>query len=118
MKFRLKSAIAFLVLVSSGAHADTEAQMKQAALHGDYQAQRNLAYSYANGWKAPGSSDYVPRKPVDACAWSLVVVMSSNPKVHTGDYGNQWIYCNKLSPTDSETAWKMAKKISKQQTKK
>lgn len=114
MKILAIGLIALTLLSPLAAHAESEAQMKQAALKGDYQAQRNLAYSYANGWATPESPNYVPKKPVDACAWYRVVAMSNNPKVATGDYSNEWTYCSKLRPDQSESAWLQAKKLLKQ----
>lgn len=102
-----------LLIVCSGAGAATEAQMKQAALTGDYQAQRNLAYSYANGWATPDSPNYVPKKPVEACAWYRVVIMSKSKKLHEGDFSNEWVYC-RLPLDKSLKAWQLATELSRQ----
>ncbi|MCK6435989.1 hypothetical protein [Rivihabitans pingtungensis] len=66
------------------------ATVERKALHGDYQAQRNLAYGYA-AWPYQGQS----KDPVLACAWYLVVLNSGSPKVGPGDLGNVSVYCGK-----------------------
>ncbi|MCD5362778.1 hypothetical protein [Chromobacterium aquaticum] len=113
-----KLALVCLIAVSTNAVAESEIQMQQSAMRGDYQAQRNLAYSYAIGWATTDSPNYVPKKPVDACAWYRVIASSNNPKVQSGDYSNEWTYCSKLRPDQSESAWIMAKKLMKQIAKK
>lgn len=117
-KFVLKSVLVILAMASTSALAETEAKMKQAAMRGDYQAQRNLAYSYAVGWATPESPNYIPKKPVDACAWYRVIAVSITPKVQTADYSNEWTYCSKLRPEQSETAWLLTKRLMKQITAK
>ncbi|WP_293766627.1 hypothetical protein [uncultured Aquitalea sp.] len=108
------AAFTLIAVVSTTASAATEAVMKQEAMRGDYQSQRNLAYSYATGWGTPQSPNYVPKKPVDACAWYRVIATSTNPKVQSADYSNEWTYCSKLSPDQSESAWILAKRLIKQ----
>lgn len=78
-------ALVCLIAISTNAVADSEVQMQQSAMRGDYQAQRNLAYSYATGRATTGS----PKKPIDACAWYRVIAASNNPKVQSGDYSNE-----------------------------
>ncbi|WP_145985860.1 hypothetical protein [Aquitalea magnusonii] len=114
IKFMQIVTLLLVALVSTAACAATEAAMKQEAMRGDYQAQRNLAYSYATGWGTPQSPNFIAKKPVDACAWYRVIAVSTNPKVQTGDYSNEWTYCSKLSPDQSEAAWLLAKRLIKQ----
>lgn len=115
---KIRPFIAILMLVSASAFAESEAQMKQAAMHGDYQAQRNLAYSYANGWATPESPNYVPKKPVDACAWYRIIVTSKKAKPQPSDASNESIYCGRLTPEQNQNAWVLAKNISKKIAKK
>lgn len=72
---------------------DNYALVYDLALHGDYQAQRNIAYGFAalpyNGQK---------KNKVLGCAWYLVVLNSGSPKVNAGDRSNVETYCGKLEP--------------------
>lgn len=68
------------------------------AMKGDYQAQRNLAWSYVN----PGPEEKAD--PVLGCAWYLVILQSGSPKVHDGDRGNAKVYCDGKLDRDSQTA--------------
>lgn len=109
-----KTLLASGLLILSGlSFAQSEAQLKQAAMKGDYQAQRNLAYSYANGWLTPADADYIPKKVIDACAWYRVVIIMNSEKLHSGDYSNEWTYCSKFNPSQNESAWILAKKLVK-----
>lgn len=97
-----------LFAVAASANAQTEQELKRAAQGGDYQAQRNLAYSYAAGWGKPGDPRHVARDPVAACAWYRVVLITNPRKIHDGDTSNEWTYCNKLSIEDHGKAWRQA----------
>lgn len=109
-----KLICAICVVLAGFVQAETEQELKAGALKGDHQSQRNLAFSYATGWLKPGEKNYVPKKPVEACAWYKVILMLDSPKLHVGDYSNEVTYCNKLSLEDSMKAWQLAKVIQKQ----
>ncbi|MDN3578691.1 hypothetical protein QWZ03_18145 [Chitinimonas viridis] len=112
MRKMLVGLTAALAVVA--AHAATESELLGKAMKGDYQAQRNLAYSYATGWGNAGSPDYIQKTPEKACTWYRVIAMSRSPKVNGGDYSNEYVYCSKLMPHQSEVAWVDAKKLLKQ----
>lgn len=95
--------VMFAGLLSSPAFAaDSQSELTKKAITGDYQAQRNLAYSYAN----PRQGEQADA--VRACAWYLTVYQSGSPKVHEGDKGNVAVYCSKLPTTDLKVAQKQA----------
>lgn len=64
------------------------------ALQGNYQAQRNFAYSLSE------ERD----NHIGACAWRLVILKSGSPKVDTTDVSNVEIHCGKLSALEQEAA--------------
>ena len=77
-----------IVLLCSGAtlvQAGEPLGATEQAMQGDYQAQRNLAYSFA------AVKDYG-----QACAWYLLVLRSDSPKLNAGDVGNVKTYCDRL----------------------
>lgn len=76
------------------------------ALHGDYQAQRNIAYGFAS-YPYNGQE----KNRVLGCAWYLVVLNSGSPKVNAGDQGNVDTYCGKLEPDLLTAAKYNAKKF-------
>ncbi|MDO8654209.1 MAG: hypothetical protein Q7R66_18715 [Undibacterium sp.] len=69
------------------------------AMKGNYQAQRNLAYGYADH-----SYQGQDKNPILGCAWYKLVIKSGSDKVNAGDIGNIQAYCNKLSPLEQEAA--------------
>lgn len=71
-------------------------ELEQLALNGDYQAQRNIAYSYATDPEKFG------RNHIQACGWYLVVLSSGSPKVDAGDKSNVEVYCSHKFLNDSE----------------
>jgi len=64
------------------------------ALQGNYQAQRNLAYSLGMD----------RNNTIGACAWRLVILKSGSPKVDTTDVSNVEVHCGKLSALEQEAA--------------
>lgn len=74
-------------------------QLRRSASQGDYNAQRNLAYTYATGQGMDGK-----KVPKAACAWYLAIPYLNPKKFHAGDSGNVSLYCQKLSPTDFDEA--------------
>lgn len=78
--------------------------LEQAALDGDYQAQRNLAYTLGTG---------IPNNPILACAWRIVIVESGDPQVDQSDLGNKTFDCErKLDADGLAAAEAQAKQIS------
>lgn len=94
-------AVATSLFSIEASASESLADIEKKALRGDYQAQRNLAYGYAD-WPYPGQSE----DPVLACAWYLVVKYSGSPKVGPGDLGNVSVYCGpgKLNSNGLELA--------------
>lgn len=68
------------------------------ARKGDYQAQRNLAFTLCT------SSNPSVRNPVLGCAWYKLILRSGNPKIDQGDIGNVTVYCGALSPAEQSVA--------------
>lgn len=88
--------------------AEQFAALEKKAKSGDYQAQRNYAYSFATG--AQGA----PYNPVKACAWYAVILNSGNPKVNDGDKSNVQLYCGRLDEAGRQAAIEMATAITAQ----
>ena len=91
----------FAVSLSSLAMTDKAKDELQKALQGDYQALRNTAFSMKNG-----SSGH-NRNPIAGCALRKITLIVAQDKTDAGDYGNEYVDCKALSPTESEQAWKM-----------
>ena len=71
------------------------------ALQGDYQALRNTAYSMKNG------SAGHDLNPIAGCALRKITLIVAQNETDVGDYGNEYVDCKALSPSESEQAWKM-----------
>lgn len=84
-------AVLIALATTARAQEASLAQVEAAALAGDYQAQRNLAYGYAS-YPMKGQM----KDPTKACAWYLLVLRSDSPKLTVGDIGNLVVYCDKL----------------------
>lgn len=95
-----KLFLLILALCFTGvSHAsDSEEDLIKKTLHGDYQAQRNLAYSYMNG------REDVSKDIIRGCALRKVILLTQ-PKADIGDYGNEAIDCLKVHPTDNKKVW-------------
>jgi len=63
-----------------------------AAYGGDYQAQRNLA------WSLQTASAPVLRNPGAACMWRLIIISSGSAQVDASDQANMQDACGRLSP--------------------
>lgn len=61
-------------------------RLEAAAFSGDYQAQRNLAYTLSTG---------IPHNQVLACAWRIVIVESGALEVDQSDVGNKAHDCDR-----------------------
>lgn len=91
----------FVVSLSSLAMTDKAKDELQKALQGDYQALRNTAFSMKDG------SAGHDRNPIAGCALRKITLIVAQDKTDAGDYGNEYVDCKALSPTESEQAWKM-----------
>ena len=74
-------------------------QTKEKAMHGDYQAQRNLAYGYSS-WPYPGQD----KNPISACAWRMAILKSGSERVDSTDVSNQKVDCESLDASSLEAA--------------
>ncbi|HEY0155491.1 MAG TPA: hypothetical protein VGB92_26075 [Longimicrobium sp.] len=92
--------------VRAKSDSDDYESLEAAAMAGDYQAQRNLAYQLS------GDAGGVPVNPILSCAWRIVIVESGSPSVNTGDTGNLEYYCNKrLGAAERVAAAAQAKRL-------
>lgn len=91
----------FAMSLSSLAMTDKAKDELQKALSGDYQALRNTAFSMKDG------SAGHDRNPIAGCALRKITLIVAQDKTDAGDYGNEYVDCKALSPTESEQAWKM-----------
>lgn len=73
--------------------------IKRAAMSGDYQAQRNLAFGYVS-YPYKGQD----MNPILGCAWYKTIIMTGSVKVNVTDTNNVEVYCNKLPQTQKEAA--------------
>jgi len=71
------------------------------ALQGNYQAQRNYAYSLNE------------TNPIAGCAWRIVIIKLGNKRVDTTDTGNLKVYCGKLDAIESTAADSQAEQLLK-----
>lgn len=82
-------------------------KLEKAAMAGDYQAQRNLAY-----WLSGGNGGKPAQNSVLACAWRLVILQSGDPQVDSSDVGNKQLYCDKkLAAEEIKAAEAQAQKL-------
>ncbi|WP_152554646.1 hypothetical protein [Bordetella bronchiseptica] len=81
----------------SKVEAASYGEIEAAALAGDYQAQRNLAFGYTDLPYAGQKKD-----PVQACAWRMVIMVSG--MADSGDAANFQLYCGRLEPSDRRAA--------------
>lgn len=78
-------------------------ELERAALAGDYQAQRNLAYTLTTS---------IPHNQILGCAWRIVIVESGTDQVDQSDTGNKQFDCDKKLNADEINAAKaQAKKL-------
>ena len=98
-----------LLLCSFPAMAVDVDALRAKAIKGDYQAQRNLAYTLSTG---SGSANSL--NPMLGCAWYKVILLSGSEKVNDGDVGNVKVYCGRLTADQHGVADKQARKLVKQ----
>jgi len=111
MKFAASLLLLFWVVGAGIAHADDKKyidEYKPKALKGDYQAQRNLAFTYAT------SRDPAVSNPMLGCAWYRLILLSGSEKIGPGDMSNVKVYCEKLSPDEQAVAMQQAQHLYKE----
>ena len=100
MKLFLSAALAllpFLVFAQPAIEPSTLpaslAEVRAKALQNDYQAQRNLAYTYGSGSFELKGKTY----PLAACGWYTAIVHLHPTRANDVDLGNVWMHCSKLN---------------------
>ncbi|MBF8179662.1 hypothetical protein [Herminiimonas contaminans] len=93
-----KATLILAVLFALPALAQSQKDLEKPAMRGDYQAQRNLAYSFVAPMKGENLN------PVAGCAWYLVILKSGSPRVDVTDTNNATLYCDRLSQTEKIAA--------------
>lgn len=83
-------------------------EVKEWAMKGDYQAQRNLSFGYSSH-QYPGQDE----NQMLGCAWRIVIIKSGNEKVNETDVGNHDLYCGRLDKTSRTAAEAQATEILK-----
>lgn len=96
------------LLLCAGVMAQSQDKLQAGAMRGDYQAQRNLAYSYAAPMKGETGDK------IKACAWYLVILQSGSSKINAGDTSNADTYCTRLSKMEQLAANSQATELVKQ----
>lgn len=95
----------FISFMTSANNDVSEQSMINASLRGDYQIQRNLAFSYRNGWGETSDIDYVPKDVIRSCAWRKIILLTNTKKADTTDYANESIDCKDVHPTNNVEVW-------------
>lgn len=89
------TALFFLGYISEAeAQRPTFKAVRDLAMRGNYQAQRNIAFGYTSN-PYPGQDI----NPMLGCAWRIVIIYSGNEKVDETDIGNHRVYCDRLERT-------------------
>lgn len=95
---------------SQEADPNSYEELERAALTGDYQAQRNVAYTLTTS---------IPHNQILGCAWRIVIVESGSDQVDQSDTGNKRFDCDKKLNADEVNAAKaQAKKLQEKIAKK
>jgi len=82
------------------------ARFAPAAFKGDYQAMRNIAFTW--------STDATRERPdalVVGCAWYAQILQRHKAKVHEGDVSNRDLYCGRLTPANIQLALGLSTRI-------
>ena len=69
------------------------------AMRGDYQAMRNLAFTWSTD-----AARTQPDASIVGCAWYAQIMQMHTAKVHVGDVSNRDLYCGRLSKQDLQAA--------------
>lgn len=96
-------------LAFTGADAETTNsfdQVRQQAMAGDYQAQRNLAFGFSSA-PYPGQA----KNAIAACAWRAVILNSGHRRVDATDQNNFAVYCGQLSAEQQASARRQAREL-------
>lgn len=88
-----------------GTLASAQQAFRAGAIKGDYQAMRNLAFSYATSPAAVAGSK---AHRIAGCAWYLLIPAVHRPTFHSGDTGNIRVFCSRLSPEELHEAYSYA----------
>lgn len=104
-------ALSYFIAFSSFANDDA-ADLERKAMRRDYQAQRNLAYSYQT------ASLGLPKDFMKACMWRTVIILSGDKQVDRSDASNHDFACNKLTSTERVAAVKQGEKLTEKLYKK
>ncbi len=108
MKRLLPLAMLLLLFPAVALAAGDAARVKEyepAARKGDYQAQRNLAFTLAS------SRESGVANPILGCAWYKLVILSGSPKIGDGDIGNVRVYCGQLTREQQGAAEQQAQRL-------
>ena len=106
MRFLLTVVVAVFVAEAATAQEPISAY-RSAAMKKDYGAQRNVAYCLRTA-ECPGSST---PKPIEACAWQLVILASGHPEVDSSDVANRRRDCGSLEPDEAYAARRQADEL-------
>jgi len=90
----LPALVMVALLLHGPAHAESTKELSQAALLGDYEAQRNLAYLFSHG------GDGIPMDIGQACLWREVIMQSGYVSVHIGDVVDRNADCGLIPEKD------------------
>lgn len=85
--------------------SQSQRTIRDKAASGDYQAMRNIAFSYASPRKGDAPSK------VGACAWYLLIPAVHKKNFDVGDTGNIHLYCGRLSATEFDEAYAYAFRV-------
>ena len=105
--FSLSFFTAFNVFATNEA-----ADLERKAMRRDYQAQRNLAYSYQT------ASLGLPKDFMKACMWRTVIILSGDKQVDSSDASNHDFACSKLTSTERVGAVRQGEKLTEKLYKK
>lgn len=108
MKRFLIPLLIALVLPTLALAADDTKYIKEytpKARKGDYQAQRNLAFTYAT------SRDAGVTNPTLGCAWYKLILLSGSTKINDGDISNVRVYCGQLTREQQGVAEQQAQRL-------
>ena len=104
-------ALSFLTACNAFAN-DEAVELERKAMRRDYQAQRNLAYSYQT------ASLGLPKNFMKACMWRTVIILSGDMQVDSTDASNHDFACKKLTSTERVAAIKQGEKLTEKLYKK
>ena len=107
-RFRVKALSLIIAAISIApiiASATSTKDLVTKSFAGDYQSQRNLAFSYQNGWGSASDEDYIAPDLIQSCAWRKVILLTNAKKSDSTDYANESIDCKNVHPTENQKVW-------------